>query len=134
MTRPPEKAAACRVSYMTTLLLAIIIDGFIYASWLFIMAAGLTLIYGVMRILNMAHGSFYAIGAYTSASLVGWYFGHEGAPAAGSFLVMGAGALAVGVAAGLTTERGVLRFLQDREEVVMVLVTFGLLLVFEDLI
>ncbi|MHA3902775.1 branched-chain amino acid ABC transporter permease [Castellaniella sp. WN] len=118
---------------MTTLL-AIVIDGFIYASWLFIMAAGLTLIYGVMRILNMAHGSFYAIGAYTSATLVGWYFGLESTPAAGGFLMITIGALAAGVIAGLATERGVLRFLQDREEVVMVLVTFGLLLVFEDLI
>lgn len=118
---------------MTTLL-AIVIDGLIYASWLFIMAAGLTLIYGVMRILNMAHGSFYAIGAYTSASLVGWYFSHPGAPANASFLVMAAGALLVGGVVGLAVERGVLRFLQGRQELVMVLVTFGLLLVFEDLI
>lgn len=118
---------------MTTLL-AIIIDGFIYASWLFIMAAGLTLIYGVMRILNMAHGSFYAIGAYTSATLVGWYFSFERVPAAGGFLIIAIGTLTVGIIAGLATERGILRFLQGREEVVMVLVTFGLLLVFEDLI
>ncbi|MEO6986796.1 MAG: branched-chain amino acid ABC transporter permease [Paralcaligenes sp.] len=118
---------------MTTFL-AIVIDGLIYASWLFVMAAGLTLIYGVMRILNMAHGSFYSIGAYTSASLVGWYFSHNGVPAAGSFVVMALGALAVGVVAGLAVERGILRFFQEREEVIMVLVTFGLLLVFEDLI
>lgn len=57
-----------------TSLLAVLIDGSIYASWLFLVAAGLTVIYGVMRILNMAHGSFYAIGAYSAASLVGWYF------------------------------------------------------------
>ena len=44
-------------------LLAIVIDGAIYASWLFLVAAGLSVIYGVMLILNMAHGSFYAIGA-----------------------------------------------------------------------
>jgi len=42
-------------------LFAVLIDGTIYASWLFLVAAGLTVIYGVMRILNMAHGSFYAI-------------------------------------------------------------------------
>ncbi|WP_269495943.1 branched-chain amino acid ABC transporter permease [Castellaniella sp. S9] len=115
-------------------LLAIFIDGFIYASWLFIMATGLTLIYGVMRILNMAHGSFYAIGAYVSASLVGWYFSLNNAPAAGSFAIMVIGALATGMVAGLAVERGVLRFLHGRDEVVMVLVTFGLLLMFEDLI
>ena len=51
-------------------LLVIVIDGLIYSSWLFIVAAGLTLIYGVMKILNMAHGSLYAIGAYSAASLV----------------------------------------------------------------
>jgi len=51
--------------------LAVVIDGTIYASWLFIIAAGLTLVYGVMRILNMAHGSLYALGAYAAASLVG---------------------------------------------------------------
>jgi len=116
-----------------SLLIAIIVDGLIYASWLFIVAAGLTLIYGVMRILNMAHGSFYAIGAYTSASLVGWYFAQD-LPAAGVFLFMGLGAIAAGMVAGFIIERGVLRFLHGRDEVVMVLVTFGVLLVFEDLI
>ncbi|MCL2871777.1 MAG: branched-chain amino acid ABC transporter permease [Betaproteobacteria bacterium] len=115
-------------------LLSILIDGLIYASWLFIVSAGLTLIYGVMRVLNMAHGSFYAIGAYTAASLVGWYFNHDELPAFGSFAVMALGAIAVGFVAGLVTERGVLRFLRGRDEVVMVLVTFGLLLVYEDLI
>ncbi|HEX5514815.1 MAG TPA: branched-chain amino acid ABC transporter permease [Gammaproteobacteria bacterium] len=116
-----------------SLLMAILIDGFIYASWLFIVAAGLTLIYGVMRVLNMAHGSFYAIGAYTSASLVGWYF-NQGLPEFGSFAVMAVGAVIAGIVAGVITERGVLRFLHGRAEVVMVLVTFGVLLVFEDLI
>ena len=49
--------------------LAILVDGLIYASWLLIVAMGLTLVYGVMRILNLAHGSLYAIGAYSAASL-----------------------------------------------------------------
>ena len=51
--------------------LAILVDGTIYFSWLFIVSIGLTLIYGVMKILNIAHGSFYALGAYTAASAVG---------------------------------------------------------------
>jgi branched-chain amino acid transport system permease protein len=50
---------------------AVLADGIIYASWLFLIAAGLTLIYGVMKILNMAHGSLYALGAYAAASLGG---------------------------------------------------------------
>ena len=52
-------------------LLAVLVDGIIYASWLFVIAAGLTIVYGVMRILNMAHGSLYALGAYAAASLAG---------------------------------------------------------------
>ena len=52
-------------------LVAVAVDGIIYASWLFVIAAGLTMVYGVMRILNMAHGSLYALGAYAAASLVG---------------------------------------------------------------
>ena len=50
-------------------MLTVVFDGVVYSSWLFLMAAGLTLIYGVMRILNIAHGSLYAIGAYAAASL-----------------------------------------------------------------
>src|SRR5512141_787865 len=64
-------------------LLAVLADGIIYASWLFVIAAGLTLVYGVMHILNMAHGSLYALGAYAAASLAGaWLRG--GYPPAGS--------------------------------------------------
>ena len=42
---------------------AILVDGIVYASWLFVIGIGLTLIYGVMNILNVAHGIFYALGA-----------------------------------------------------------------------
>ncbi len=52
----------------------IILDSLVYASWLFMVASGLTLIYGVMKVLNVAHGSLYAFGAYTNAWLIGWYF------------------------------------------------------------
>jgi len=44
-------------------LVAVVIDGIIYSAWLFIAAVGLTLIYGVMKIINVTHGSFYALGA-----------------------------------------------------------------------
>ena len=43
----------------------IILDSLVYASWLFMVASGLTLIYGVMKVLNVAHGSLYAFGAFT---------------------------------------------------------------------
>lgn len=112
---------------------AIVLDGLIYASWLFIVAAGLTLVYGVMKILNLAHGSLYAIGAYSAASLVGWYFGHGYAPWA-SYLLLFASALVSGAIASVLIERGVLRIMYGRDEVVMILVTYAVLLVLEDVI
>lgn len=112
-------------------LLAILIDGLVYSSWLFIVAAGLTLVYGVMKILNMAHGSLYAIGAYSAASLVGWYF-TGGNPPWGSFALFIGGAVVAGILAGLVIERGVLRWMYGRDEVVMILVTYGVLLILED--
>ena len=45
-------------------LLPVLIDGVVYSAYLFVIAVGLTLIYGVMKILNIAHGGFYALGAY----------------------------------------------------------------------
>ena len=58
----------------------ILIDGVTYASWLFIVAVGLTLVFGVLKILNIAHGSFYALGAYAAASFVGWAASMKWAP------------------------------------------------------
>ncbi|UVJ43649.1 branched-chain amino acid ABC transporter permease [Pseudomonas sp. LS1212] len=113
-------------------LYAVLIDGAIYASWLFLVAAGLTVIYGVMRILNMAHGSFYAIGAYAAASLVGWYFNNGVGPVWIGYLLMLGCALAAGLIVGLIIERGLLRFMYGRDEVLMVIITYALLLVLED--
>lgn len=114
--------------------LAIAIDGAIYASWLFLVAAGLTVIYGVMRVLNLAHGSFYAIGAYSASSLVGWYFsGEHGSPYLSYLLLIGA-ALVSGALTGLIVERGLLRWFQGKDEILMVIVTYAVLLIMEDTI
>jgi len=116
---------------MTTFI-AILVDGLTYSSWLFLVAAGLTIIYGVMRILNMAHGSFYAIGAYCGASLVGWYFtGAEGSPY-WSYLLLVLAAVASGLLVGFVIEQGLLRFLYRQNEILMVIVTYALLLILED--
>lgn len=118
---------------MTTFL-AIAIDGAIYASWLFLVAAGLTVIYGVMRVLNLAHGSFYAIGAYSASSLVGWYFsGEHGSPYFSYLLLIGA-ALVAGTFTGMLVERGLLRWFQGKDEILMVIVTYAVLLILEDAI
>lgn len=113
---------------------AVLIDGTIYASWLFLVAAGLTVIYGVMRILNMAHGSFYAIGAYAAASMVGWYFNSDGGggPVWVSYLLLLVCALIAGLIVGLVVERGLLRIMYGRDEILMVIITYALLLILED--
>jgi branched-chain amino acid transport system permease protein len=113
--------------------LAIVIDGVIYASWLFIIAAGLTMVYGVMRILNMAHGSLYALGAYAAASLAGVWL-RRGLPPLGSYAMLVLAAVLVGVVVGPLLERGLLRFTYGKDEVVLVLVTYAVFLILEDVV
>jgi branched-chain amino acid transport system permease protein len=112
-------------------LIAIIVDGSVYASWLFLVAVGLTLILGVMRVLNVAHGGFYSFGAYTAAWGVGIYF-DRGWPDAGSFLVLAVAAIVVGLVLGVLIERGLLRWVYDRDEVVIALITYAVFLILED--
>jgi branched-chain amino acid transport system permease protein len=112
---------------------AIVTDGLVYAAYLFLVAAGLSLIFGVMKILNVAHGSFYAFGAYGAATAVGIYFGRGWADA-GGFLFMIALAMAIGMVVGLVLERGVLRLVYGRDEIVIVLVTYACFLILEDTI
>jgi branched-chain amino acid transport system permease protein len=112
---------------------AIITDGLVYAAYLFVVAIGLTLIFGVMKILNVTHGSFYAFGAYAAASIVGAYF-ERGWPMAGGLLLMLVVAMAVGLILGLLIERGLLRLVYGKDEVIIVLVTFAAFLILEDAI
>jgi branched-chain amino acid transport system permease protein len=116
-----------------TSLLPVLFDGVVYASWLFLMASGLTLIYGVMRILNIAHGSLYALGAYAAASLAGaWLAG--GYAAIGTYAMLFVAALLVGVVMGPLLERGLLKWMYGRDEVVLLLVTYAVFLILEDVI
>ena len=114
-------------------LLAVFIDGMIYSSWLFIIAVGLTLIYGVMKILNIAHGSLYALGAYTAAAIAGYWLDQGYAPF-GSYGILLVSAVLVGLIAGPIIERGLLRFMYGKDEIVLVLVTYAVFLILEDLI
>jgi branched-chain amino acid transport system permease protein len=101
-----------------------------YASILFLIASGLTLVYGVMRIVNMAHGNLYAFGAYTAAWVIGLLTSYLHASVL--FILLLAGALAAG-AAGAILEPSLLRPLYQRAEEYQLLMTFGLLLILEDL-
>jgi branched-chain amino acid transport system permease protein len=114
------------------LALTIAIDGVTYASWLFIVALGLTLVFGVLKILNIAHGSFYALGAYVTASLVA-LTASWGLPPALSLLAMLMAALAVAALVAPLVERGLLRFFYGRDEVLLVLVTYAMFLMMEDI-
>jgi branched-chain amino acid transport system permease protein len=107
-------------------------NALLYASILFLIAGGLSLIYGVMRIVNLAHGTLYAIGAYMAAWLVG-----KGVAAGMSpvllLLLLPVGAATVGVV-GAVMEPTLLRPMYRRAEEYQLLVTFGLLLMLEDAI
>jgi branched-chain amino acid transport system permease protein len=114
-----------------TVAVVILLDGVLYAAVLFLVAAGLTLVYGVMRILNIAHGSLYALGAYAGTSLVLVYL-KTGGPAPLMYLALLAGAVVAGAIAGPLIERLLLRPIYGREEVVQLLVTYSLFLILED--
>jgi branched-chain amino acid transport system permease protein len=112
-------------------IVTIVVDGLVYASWLFIVALGLTLIFGVLRILNLAHGSLYALGAYAAASLTA-LVPALGLPPSFSLLAMLLAALAVAVTLTPILERGLLRAFYGRDEVLILLVTYAVFLILED--
>jgi branched-chain amino acid transport system permease protein len=113
--------------------LTILLDGLQFSSYLFIVAAGLTIIFGVMKILNVCHGSFYAWGAYTAAFFIG-KFSEMGVPDIFGFVIIICAAIVVGVVLGFIIEQGILKHMYHRDEVLIVLATFGLFLVLEDVI
>jgi len=111
-------------------LLIHIINSLLYASVLFLIAGGLSLIYGVMRIVNLAHGNLYAFGAYVTAWAVGTVA--AGAPVPLLLVLLPVGALAA-AALGAILEPTLLRPFYRRAEEYQLLVTFGLLMILEDL-
>lgn len=109
------------------------VDGVVFAAWLFLISVGLTLIYGVLRILNVAHGSLYALGAYAGATLVIAYFRHDLWPL-GSLVMLPLAALLVGVTVGPVIERGLLQRMYGRDEILQLLATYALFLILEDVV
>jgi branched-chain amino acid transport system permease protein len=100
-----------------------------YGLLLFLVASGLTLIFGIMGVINLAHGSFYMIGAYMAfalAPIVGATFG------GGFFATLGVGVV-LAVLFGYVLEWAFFSFLYERDHLQQVLMTYGLILVFEEL-
>ncbi|HZQ02161.1 MAG TPA: branched-chain amino acid ABC transporter permease [Reyranella sp.] len=101
--------------------------GLTTAMFLFLIASGLSLVFGVMRVLNFAHGSFYMLGAYLAWQAVQWL-----APMLESFwLAALAAALIVAVLGGLV-ERLLLRYMYGKEELYQLLLTYALVLILGD--
>src|SRR3974377_735480 len=115
---------------MSTTYAPLVIDGLADAALIFFVAVGLTLVFSVLRILNVAHGSFYALGAYITIAIGVWLTGH-GWPAM-SLAALLISPARVAVALGPLIERTLLRWTYGRPEALQILVTFALFLVLED--
>ena len=100
-----------------------------YGLLLFLVASGLTLIFGIMGVINLAHGSFYMIGAYMAYALAPWV----GATLGGGFFTTLAVGLVLSVVLGYVLEWVFFSYLYEREHLQQVLMTYGLILVFEEL-
>ncbi len=100
-----------------------------YGLLLFLVASGLTLIFGIMGVINLAHGSFYMIGAYMAYALAPFVAATFGG---GFFATLAVGVL-LSVVLGYVLEWAFFSFLYEREHLQQVLMTYGLILVFEEL-
>jgi len=109
----------------------ILIGGVFHAAVLFLVAAGLQLVFGVQKIVNLACGSFYALGAYFGISAVNWAIA-AGLPAALFLPVLLISGLLLGVIGPPIA--ALLRTVQDRDEAFQLLLTFALVLMFQDVL
>lgn len=107
------------------LLLEQFLNGLQLGILLFLLAAGLTLVFGIMDFVNLAHGSLYMMGAYFAATFTSW---------TGSFLAGALLALPAALVLGIVVEMVALRTLYDRDHLDQVLATFGLILFFNELV
>jgi branched-chain amino acid transport system permease protein len=105
-----------------------LLNGLASASSLFLVAAGLTLIFGVTRIVNFAHGSLYMLGAY-----IAWSLGERLGDSLWAFAASVLGAAAVIALLGALIERGLLKRLYDAPELLQLTATFGIVLIVRDL-
>src|SRR5437870_11609167 len=99
------------------------LNGLQFGLLLFLLAAGLTLVFGIMDFVNLAHGSLYMMGAYFAATFVAW---------TGNFILGAVMALGATLLLGILLEYVALRHLYGRDHLDHVLATFGLILFFND--
>jgi branched-chain amino acid transport system permease protein len=99
------------------------LNGLQFGVMLFLMAAGLTLVFGIMNLVNLAHGSLYMVGAYLATAALGW---------TGSFVAAVVFALPATLLVGMLVEVIALRSLYERDHLDQVLATFGLILFFNE--
>src|SRR5688572_28621201 len=102
-----------------------LLNGLQFGVTLFLMAAGLTLVFGIMNFINLAHGSLYMVGAYLTLAAAQW---------TGSYLAGVVLGLAGALLLGMIVEVVALRALYDRDHLDQVLATFGLILFFNELV
>lgn len=107
------------------LLIEQFLNGMQFGVFLFLISAGLTLVLGIMNVVNLAHGSLYMVGAYIASTVFGW---------TGSLLVSLVAMVPVLLAVGIVVELVVLRTMYERDHMDQVLATFGLILFFNELV
>jgi branched-chain amino acid transport system permease protein len=110
----------------------ILVGGVFHAAVLFLVAAGLQIVFGVQKIVNLACGSFYALGAYFGISALAWAAALE-VPAIAYIPILVGSGLLLAIVLGPSVER-LLRLIYDRDEHFQILLTFALVLIFEDTI
>lgn len=115
------------------LLTIILMDGAVFAAVLFLLSIGLTLIFGVLRILNVSHGGIYAFGAYMATFLALKILG-VGANPYLTYLMLLVGAVVIGVTVGPLIERLFLRRIYGADMHIQLLLTFAIFLILEDVI
>jgi branched-chain amino acid transport system permease protein len=101
------------------------LNGLQFGVFLFLISAGLTLVFGIMNMVNLAHGSLYMIGAYFAAAIAQW---------TGSFILAILLTIPASMLVGVVLEIVALRTLYDRDHLAQVLATFGLILFFNEVV
>ena len=114
-----------------TLITIIVFDALSYGATLFLLSIGLTVVFGVLRILNISHGGIYALGAYMGTWLALWVLGEKFSPWM-TYPALLLGAIFIGITVGPIIERVFLRRIYGADMHIQLLLTFSILLILDD--